>query len=136
MRLWHKDLIPVLPRKQLISQWRECCLIARQIAINGKPNHLLVNKVMNYPPEQFNTYAHLIYCEMFRRGYKCDWFKFSKYRKNAVIIDCRKPIFEDWHNKRYLKQCFYNLQEKYDCGEIPAEEWKTLYNAMIPYRLQ
>lgn len=136
MRLWHKDLIPVLPRKQLISQWRECCLIARQIAINGKPNHLLVNKVMDYPPEQFNTYAHLIYCEMFRRGYKCDWFKFSKYRKVAVLIDCRKPIFEGWHDKRYLKQCFYNLQEKYDCGGIPAKEWKTLYNAMIPYRLQ
>lgn len=25
MRLWHKDLIPVLPRKQLLGQWLECC---------------------------------------------------------------------------------------------------------------
>ena len=32
MRLWHKDLIPLLPRQQLVGQWRECCLIAKQIA--------------------------------------------------------------------------------------------------------
>jgi uncharacterized protein (TIGR02328 family) len=32
MRLWHKDLISVLPRQQLLGQWRECCLIARNIA--------------------------------------------------------------------------------------------------------
>lgn len=25
MRLWHKDLIPYLPRQQLLGQWRECC---------------------------------------------------------------------------------------------------------------
>lgn len=123
MRLWHKDLIPVLPRQQLIAQWRECCCIARNITINGTPNHLLVNKVLDYPPEQFNTYAHLIYCQMFERGYKCDWFKFSKYRENAQVSDYRKPIFTGWHNDRYLTQCYYNLQEKYDCGGITDEEW-------------
>ena len=41
MRLWHKDLIPYLPKQQLISQWRECCCIAKNIADNGTPNHLL-----------------------------------------------------------------------------------------------
>ena len=47
MRLWHKDLIPVLPRQQLIGQWRECCLIAKQISEKGTPNHILVNKIMD-----------------------------------------------------------------------------------------
>lgn len=28
MRLWHKDLIPALPRKQLLGQWRELCAIS------------------------------------------------------------------------------------------------------------
>lgn len=23
-----------------------------------------------------------------------------------------------WHNDRYFLQCFYNLQEKHDCGGI------------------
>lgn len=30
MRLWHKDLIEVLPRQQLLGQWRECCAIAKK----------------------------------------------------------------------------------------------------------
>ena len=32
MRLWYKYLIGVLPQKQLLGQWRECCLIAKNIA--------------------------------------------------------------------------------------------------------
>ena len=47
MRLWHKDLIPYLPRQQLLGQWRECCCIVRNIAMLGTPNHILVNKVMD-----------------------------------------------------------------------------------------
>lgn len=43
MRLWHKELIPYLPRQQLIAQWRECCAIASNLASKGTPNHLLVN---------------------------------------------------------------------------------------------
>lgn len=31
MRLWHKNLITVLPREQLVSQWRECSAIAGAI---------------------------------------------------------------------------------------------------------
>ena len=27
MRLWHYKLIPYLPKKQLVSQWRECIAI-------------------------------------------------------------------------------------------------------------
>lgn len=27
------------------------------------------------------------------------------------------------HNKRYLTQCYYNLQEKYDRGIITKDEW-------------
>ena len=48
MRLWHKDLITVLPRQQLMAQWRECCCIIKNITEKGTPNHLLVNKIMNY----------------------------------------------------------------------------------------
>ena len=33
-----------------------------------------------------------------------------------------KDLFPGWHNDRYLAQCYYNLEEKYDCGGV-AEEW-------------
>ena len=48
MRLWCKDLIPYLPKLQLLSQWRECCAICSNIANKGTSNHILVNKIMNY----------------------------------------------------------------------------------------
>ena len=79
MRLWHKDLIHVLPRQQLLSQWRECCCIARNIAVNGTPNHLLVNKILDYPIYHFTNYAQFICWEMKRRNYKCNETTFSKY---------------------------------------------------------
>ena len=52
MRLWHKDLIAVLPNNQLRGQWRECCLIAKGLHDNNL-NHILVNKVKRYPFQNF-----------------------------------------------------------------------------------
>lgn len=123
MRLWHKDLIFVLPRQQLLSQWRECCCIAKNIATNGTPNHLLVNKILDYPESQFNVYASAVRDEMVKRGYECDWDKFVKWRINRNYDWDLKEIFKYWHNIRYLKQNYYNLMEKYDCGGIPKNEW-------------
>ena len=124
MRIWHKDLIPYLPRQQLIGQWRECCLIAKQITEKGTPNHVLVNRVMGYPKDHFYTFCKLITCEMTRRGYRMTmnaqrkvWRELWNYEEN---------LFPGWHNDRYLKQCLANLQEKADCGAIPAEEWKRI----------
>ena len=123
MRLWHKDLIPYLPRQQLRGQWRECCLIAKNIAEKGTPGHILVNRIMKYPPEHFNRYAGLVRDEMIRRGYKCDFDRFMQYRtisQNQIDDD---ELFANWHNDDYLTQCFYNLQEKFCCGRISLEEW-------------
>ena len=126
MRLWHKDLIPVLPRQQLLGQWRECCLIAKSIAEKGTPNHILVNKVMDYPLEHFFTYSIRIYEEMNKRGYKVDKNKFIKYFPTLAVTIEKKYLFSDWHNDRYFWQCYYNLEEKYDCGGISAEDWEKI----------
>ena len=138
MRLWHKDLIEVLPRQQLLGQWRECCLIAKNIAEKGTPNHLLVNRIMDYPLEHFYSYARYIEYEMkWRCGYKCDFEKFKKWYDKIEFTpsNSRVPydwlakgvLFPDWHNKMYLQQCFYNLQEKHDCGGITIDEWGKIY---------
>lgn len=128
MRLWHKDLIPVLPRQQLLGQWRECCLIAKQISETGTPNHLLVNKIMDYPLEDFFTYGYGVFQEMYNRGYNADIGKFIRYFDTKTLNENNVTgnYFENWHNDRYLKQCYYNLQEKYDCGGISEEEWHDI----------
>lgn len=123
MRLWHKDLIPVLPRQQLLGQWRECCLIAKNIIEKGTPNHILVNKIMKYPLEHFATYTTYVFIEMLNREYKVNYTKFSKYINRDDTTLYRKEVFCDWHNNRYLKQCLFNLEEKYDCGGISQQDW-------------
>lgn len=64
MRLWHYQLLPYLPRLQLISRWRECCCIAKNIAEKGAPNHILVNKIMDYPIDHFVEYSCNVCMEM------------------------------------------------------------------------
>lgn len=132
MRLWHKDLISVLPKNQLLGQWRECCAIAASINKTGSPNHILVNKIMDYPMEHFFTYGYIVWKEMYDRGYKVDYSKFIRHFK-ANELDADKidrPIFSNWHNDRYLWQCYYNLQEKYDCGGISEAEWQKIEKAV------
>lgn len=131
MRLWHKDLIPVLPQQQLLGQWRECCAIMANIAKKGTPNHTLVNRVMDYDKNHMFTYAMYIECVMATRGYRCNWLKFEKLYRRAtkekrVAIVYKDELFSEWMNERYLRQCYYNLQEKYDCGGITEDEWQKI----------
>lgn len=140
MRLWHKDLISVLPKQQLLGQWRECCCIARNIAVNGTPNHLLVNKIMDYPLNHLNYYATMVECELAKREYRTNGDRFADWiRKEDGTLPYPYPeyknLFAGWHNDRYLLQCFYNLQEKYDCGGITEDEWKVIESWMKKEKL-
>lgn len=129
MRLWHKDLIPLLPDKQLLAQWRECCCIARNISVNGTPNHLLVNRVLEYPLDQLWSYGNRIYVEMRYRGFSADLDKLAKYFPgHTQKLSPMSRIWPSWHTQRYLLQCYYNLQEKYDCGGIPEADWERIRN--------
>lgn len=141
MRLWHKDLITLLPNKQLIAQWRELCAIAKNIDKKGTPNHLLVNKVLDYPPLHFILYANAVIAEMRHRNFKpseqsYETFascidrninKFDMYTFQYVPNEI-SDAYRDWHNDRYLVQCYHNLEEKYDCGGIPKDEWLPICN--------
>lgn len=132
MRCWHKDLIPFLPRLQLLGQWRECCGIARDIAKNGTPDHILVNRVMDYSLNHFLNYTSSVIAEMESRGYKVNRDKFLGWMAATDLINpmfiCDDSIFYDWHNDTYLRQCLYNLEEKAICGGISKDEWKRIYD--------
>lgn len=133
MRLWHKDLIPYLPRQQLLGQWRECCLIAKQIAEKGTPNHVLVNRVLDYPKDHFYTFCKLVQREMYHRKYRMTMQAQMKIWRELWHYIPDGDVFPGWHNDRYLKQCLANLQEKADCGAIPAEEWKRITDRWPEY---
>ena len=138
MRIWHKDLVEILPGRQLVAQWRECVLIAKEICLHGTPNHILVNKVMNYPLEHLATYCNWVQWNMEKRGYDVSILAKEKITDYLEMpIDDYIPmdmLFDEWHNDKYMWQCLYNLEEKHDCGGIPDEEWQ-LIDEFVTYYL-
>ena len=126
MRLWHYKLIPFLPNKMLVSQWRECIAIKRQWE-KGTLKHRLVSYVMNYTREYFLNYVDDICIELDKRNIK---YKEKYYQEiNSFCwqdkMDFTYHIYPQ-HNNAYLKQCYYNLQEKADRGIITMQEWKKI----------
>lgn len=135
MRLWHKDLLKVLPREQLVAQWRECSAIAGAIIKNGTPNHMLVNKVLDYSFNHFITYSLMVRAEMTKRGYRTMQSvedKIVSLYPNYIEIPFDE-LYADWHNARYFMQCYHNLEEKYDCGGIKQEDWESIVHCTEVY---
>lgn len=131
MRLWHKGLIRVLPREQLVAQWRECSAIAGNIKLKGTPNHILVNKVLNYPYDHFISYCYYLRQEMTKRGYRTMdsvWNKIVSLKEDWKLLSPYE-IFTDWHNDDYWTICYYNLREKWLCGGIKNDDWDKIEDA-------
>lgn len=147
MRIWHVDLLPVLPLRMLKEQWRDIHLIAKNIYEKGKPGSVVVNRVTKYPVEHFWKYAVLCCRAMERKGYTK--FQSRNLEKYFRIDDCKIEkkvygysviqaagalgdyIFYPWHDKQYLIQCFYMLQERYDCGVLTDEEYDEIRKLML-----
>ena len=128
MRLWSKQLIHVLPRQQLLGQWKECSAITGNILTKGTPNHILVNKIMNYPIDHFITFTARVHGEMTMRGYrttKTVWDKIEKLNPNWETIPFEK-LYYYWMDDEYFKICYYNLKEKYMCDSIQDSEWRPI----------
>ena len=117
MRLWHYKLIPFLPNSQLLAQWRELNSIFKK-----QDKHILINYVYEYPKQDLLAYSLLVISEMTERGIDIrktenfDSYFSGVYVKNIPNLENFVP-FKNHHNNRYLLQCFYNLQEKYDRGQ-------------------
>lgn len=135
MRLWHYKLIPYLDDKHLLAQWREVIAIKRKIDKYGSPNHLIVNRVMDYSLNEFIYYAGLVITEMTTRGFKInpnlinEIYEFNN--KNFKGSDYFDFVFDGWHNDEYLLICYYNLLEKYQCR--PSDEQKKMIDNVRNY---
>ena len=75
---------------------------------------------------RFWLYTKFVVQEMKNRNIK---FKEKYLEEIASFCEYHNvfTIFRE-HNDRYLKQCYYNLQEKYDRGIITQEEWNKIEN--------
>ena len=116
MRLWHEQLIPLLPKNQLLGQHRECCAL-RGNGWNKK--HKTVDYAFSYTPYHLFLFHSLVMDEMEKRGYKVsEECRDKNYRgKTAEKYDkleekmIESPIYKE-HNGEYLMECIENLRNK------------------------
>ena len=130
MRIWDYRLLPYLSDLQFRGQLRELTAIMRDWRDKGTTNHLLINRVMDYPKGDLTSYFLLYDIEYGNRYHKqhcklaTEFVKFSKGDNFTV-----EP-FKGWHNKEYLRVCMANLYEKHFFGigksRITGEEWQRL----------
>lgn len=116
MRLWHEQIIHLLPKNQLLGQHRECCALRG----NGwQKKHKIVDNVFSYSPYYLFIYHSVVMDEMGKRGYKVfkEW-RDKNYRgkraENYNILEekvLESPIYKE-HNKEYLIECIENLRKK------------------------
>ena len=107
MRLWHTQLISILPREQLTGLWREISAIAGSIQKKGTPNHILVNFVLNYDYDNFISYAAEVRKEMTLRNYKTMdtvWNKIVNLKENWKPL-LHEDIYTEKMNDDYLEIC-------------------------------
>lgn len=122
MRLWHYKLIPYLPNSQILAQWRELNSIFKK-----QDKHILINYIYEYDYIDLYCYSLRVINELDNRKIKHNNSKMLTYfehwlsmTSDLTIMDFifnNKLVFKNHHTDRYLKQCFYNLQEKYDRGQ-------------------
>ena len=131
IRLWHYKLLPYLPNSQLIAQKRECDLIWKDIANGKQTNHILINYIWSYEDYKYQL---IIYYWMLKIEFKKRGFNFRESANANLLIEYRGLIqpFAYHHNDKYLVQCFYNLQEKYDRGQkdFTYDTYKNLLKFM------
>ena len=137
MRLWHKDLIPVLPTKWLVAQWRELSAISGRLYKVNSPKHALVEPIVYCDREHFIKYVDLVLEELKKRNVAIKNTVYSKICEQSETAfntiktkRCLEPynneIYPKWHNDVYLIQCYYNLQEKFHCGILTQEEFNKV----------
>lgn len=116
MRLWHEELIPLLPRQQLLGQHRECC------AMRGNgwgKKHRVVDYVFKHSLHDLELYHAKVMQEMFNRGYKVssEWF-YRNYRgkhintvPNDLIPLIKEKVYLEY-DEVYMHECLENLAKK------------------------
>lgn len=132
MRLWHYELLPYLPDAQFKGQLRELVAIMHDWRDKGKTNHLLINRVMEYPKNDLVRYF-VHYEALYHKRYNVwltkQWHEFEAF-DDTPLDERSKGCFDGWHNTEYLRVCVCNLYEKYRFGvgksRITDEEWQVL----------
>jgi uncharacterized protein (TIGR02328 family) len=140
MRLWHYKLLPYLPGKQLMGQWRECLAL---LGNGWGRKHSTVDYIFKYEKTHLLAYTMLVVNEAIGRNYHCNMALivkqlaknhtdeeiqnidyFGQQLANRVAKD--KEVLYLEHDEKYLMDCLLNLVGK---GTTPYqyENWQEIF---------
>ena len=105
MRLWSINLLPYLPKSQILAQWRELNSIYKK-----QDKHILINYIYDYPKDYLYSYSMAVIIEMQNRHYKIK--SFDNFKQYFLGVNIDKHLRFKEHDKDYLTICYYNLLEK------------------------
>lgn len=133
MRLWHYRLFPYLPEHQFRGQLRELVAILHNWKNKGQTNHILINRVMEYPKADFYGYF-LEYAYEYQKRYGDSLPKWAEEFRAFGESKWEDVPYKGWHDRDYLRICMANLYEKHlgrGKSRITEEEWQRL---LLGYR--
>ncbi len=131
MRLWDYRLISVLPNAQLKAMRYEIGDMVKQYP-------KIKNRLVSYANDYDIKYLYSLFEDVLDEFDKRKINHNKKYddeiektvkEKSHFQFSYLKLYYEE-HNDRYLKQCYYNLQEKADRGIISEQEWNKVEKFM------
>lgn len=111
------------------GQWRELNSIFKK-----QDKHILINFIYDYPKEHLLYYTDKLIREFDKRGYKIN--KIENYKQYFDDVDKVKyaymlkesNCFKEKMNNIYLRECLYNLEEKFIAGGTSKAEWQKIYD--------
>ena len=119
MRLWHQDLLSLLPRAQILGQHRECCALR---GMGWGRKHSTVDYVFTHSAKRLVDYHQLVLREMEHRGYKPapQWYCPEYRGKKSMPWPCsvlsenyrRDALIYPEHDAAYSEECLANLRKK------------------------
>lgn len=143
MRIWHKDLIDVLPDNLLSQLQNDCLTIIGNLLDFNSTGDDLCDRICEYPKTHFTTYCDEVTKEVMSREITTqETHELIKEATAMHLHEITYPIlswedacyvthqrlFEFWHSPRYLQQCLLILEEMYDCDLIMYKDWFNILN--------
>jgi len=140
-RLYHKDLIQVLPDDLLIQQLHDCLDISYNLSMTGRTGNVLTEKITTHLPDEFYSYFLLVRDEILKRQMlTCAvlqemeqqfMINMIQYTGRDAFSKIDYPrIFDGWMSPRYLQQCILILEEMYDNDAIELKDWFRIVNSV------
>lgn len=131
MRLWHYEMISILPKNILIKLWHDCEAIGSNLERKGTTGDVKCDRILDYNYCTFEEYCTRVHNTMILRHYKINnrlgQLLFARIKANADKFHpsdiVTVGVYKNWHNLDYFDLCYKLIKELHDCNVVKDDDW-------------